>query len=152
MLCAKCCILSERLNTKFYLPSERRLSSSARRASLTRFRENPVAMDVHRRNQHVGPATMQTILSGTYCILGACQLAKSISRSCVISQRFYARTTKQVMAPLPSDRVTPSPPFSITGLDFAGPLTIKRGNARKPVRVKCYVSVFLCVFLQRLCI
>ena len=42
MLRAKCCILSERLNTKFYLPSERRLSSSARRsASLTRFRENP---------------------------------------------------------------------------------------------------------------
>ena len=48
MLRAKCCILSERLNTKFYLPSERRLSSSARRsASLTRFRENPDLDDEH---------------------------------------------------------------------------------------------------------
>ena len=48
------------------------------------------------------------------------------------------------MAPLPPDRVTPSPPFSRTGLDFAGPLIIKRGNPRKPSKVKCYVCVFVC--------
>ena len=51
----------------------------SRRAHLSKL----IAMDVHRCNQHVGPATMQTILSGTYCILGAGQLAKSISRSCM---------------------------------------------------------------------
>ena len=42
-------------------------------------------------------------------------------------------------------RVTP-PPFDVTGLDFAGSvMMIKHGRARKPVHVKSYVSLFVCL-------
>ncbi len=40
----------------------------------------------------------------------------------------------------------PSPPFSRTGTDLAGPLQLKKGHTRKPVMVKGCVClfVFLC--------
>ena len=97
--------------------------------------------NVHQHNHHAGPGTVQTIMSRTYCI--PC-VVKGITRKCVTCRRIYARTATQVMAPLPSGRVTPSQPFSKTGLDFVGPLIIKRGNPRKPSKVKCYVCVFVC--------
>ncbi len=46
---------------------------------------------------------------------------------------------------LPKERVQPSPPFSKTGTDFAGPLTLKKGHTRKPVHVKGYVCIFICL-------
>ena len=39
------------------------------------------------------------------------------------------------MGQLPSYRVTPSPPFEITGLDFAGPFMMNKGHTRKLVIV-----------------
>ena len=47
---------------------------------------------------------------------------------------------------LPAARVTPAPPFSIVGVDFAGPITIRVGKVRKPTKLKTYtrISVFVC--------
>ena len=41
------------------------------------------------------------------------------------------------MADLPTERVTPSKPFSYTGLDFAGPIITIPDN-------KIYIAVFVC--------
>jgi len=49
------------------------------------------------------------------------------------------------MGLLLSSRTTPAPPFNETGLDIAGPFLVKRGHVRKPVLIKCYVCVFICV-------
>ena len=49
----------------------------------------------------------------------------------------------QQMQQLPSSRVKPSPTFSITGMDFAGPFLTNKGHTRKPVIIKvfiCFVS------------
>ncbi len=46
---------------------------------------------------------------------------------------------------LPSIRTTPAPPFSRTGVDFAGPFTLKIGHTCKPTHVKCYAAVFICM-------
>ena len=48
------------------------------------------------------------------------------------------------MGQLPADRVQPAPPFSVVGLDFAGPLWWKRGNPRKPTLVKAYSCLYIC--------
>ena len=45
------------------------------------------------------------------------------------------------MAPLPTERVTPSPPFTHVGIDFLGPLYIK--NAFQEAE-KSYVCLFTC--------
>ncbi len=49
------------------------------------------------------------------------------------------------MGQLPAARVTPSPPFTITGIDYAGPFTLEIGHTRKPVLVKAYLALFVCL-------
>jgi hypothetical protein len=44
-------------------------------------------------------------------------------------------------APLPSDRVLPTNPFAVTGIDFAGPLYVRSSNVVK----KAYIVLFTCV-------
>ena len=44
------------------------------------------------------------------------------------------------MRPLPEERVTPSPPFSDIGIDFAGPLYVKE----RTIVEKTHVCVFTC--------
>ena len=48
------------------------------------------------------------------------------------------------MGQLPASRITPSPPFTICGVDYAGPFLMKKGHRRKPVIVKGYLAVFVC--------
>ena len=38
----------------------------------------------------------------------------------------------------------PSHLFTITGIDYAGPFTMKKGYTRKPVLIKTYLAVFVC--------
>lgn len=49
-------------------------------------------------------------------------MAKSICRKCVPCRKHNSKVCNQPVAPLPTFRVTSSPPFSVTGLDYAGPL------------------------------
>ena len=85
------------------------------------------------------------ILSTTYHILGAKALTKQISKGCVKCQRFYARTTDQLMGQLPPCRATPAPAFTTTGADFAGPFTLRKGHTRRPVWIQGYVCLFVCL-------
>ena len=48
------------------------------------------------------------------------------------------------MGQLPADRVRPAPPFQNIGLDYAGPLIVKRGYTRKPINEKAFVCIFVC--------
>ncbi|KAL0146824.1 hypothetical protein M9458_057763, partial [Cirrhinus mrigala] len=44
------------------------------------------------------------------------------------------------MAPLPRDRITETPPFKVTGVDFAGPLYVKNDR----VLCNAYITLFTC--------
>ena len=66
---------------------------------------------------------MEAILSDDFLIIGLRRLLKSISHSCVTCRRAYQRTQHQMMDHLPTDRTRPEPPYTIVGVDFAGPLT-----------------------------
>ena len=49
---------------------------------------------------------------------------------------------------LPSSRVTPARPISTIGVDFAGPVTYKEGNVRKPTVKKGYNCVYVCFVIK----
>ena len=51
---------------------------------------------------------------------------------------------QQEMGQLPLDRVQPSRPFSITGVDYAGPFSIIKKNQRSIHSLKAYVAIFIC--------
>ncbi len=80
----------------------------------------------------------------TYFITGLRNFLKKLSRECVTCRRLHASSITPKMGLLPSSRTTPAPSFSVTGVDFAGPFLIHRGNPRKPTRVKVYAAVFIC--------
>ncbi len=48
-----------------------------------------------------------------------------------------------MMGQLPKERVTPDAVFNKVGLDYAGPVYLKRGSVRKPTIVKAYICVFV---------
>ena len=62
----------------------------------------------------------------------------------MIFQKAYARVAAQRMGLLPITRVKPSPPFDVIGIDYADPLLIRRGHARKPTLLKSYACLFIC--------
>lgn len=49
------------------------------------------------------------------------------------------------MGQLPAPRITPAPPFHTTGVDYAGPITIKTGYTRSAKTMKCYIALFICL-------
>ena len=60
-------------------------------------------------------------------------------------KKVYARTISQVMGQLFSTRLTPAPPFTYAGADFTGPTTLKKGHTRKPIMIKGYVCILVCL-------
>ena len=72
--------------------------------------------------KHAGVSTLVASLRGTYWILGVRRLCKAVKKCCVSCQRQDARAVSQVAAPLPRQRVTQASPFTVTGLDFCGPM------------------------------
>ena len=98
----------------------------------------------HVSHGHCGPSLILSAVGVQVYIIGARRLARTVYRSCVVCRRATARTQQQIMGQLPSARTTPAPPFTTCGVDYAGPFLLKKGHTRKPVMVKCYMSVFIC--------
>ncbi len=100
--------------------------------------------DLHIQYHHAGPQTLLSIISDSHYIPALRNFLKGLSRRCTTCQRAYSRGTTQQLGLLPASRTTPAPPFSETGLDFAGPFYVRRGHVRRPVLIKSYVCVFVC--------
>lgn len=67
-------------------------------------------------------ATVNEIREKFWIIKGKCTI-KRILRNCVICKKYNARLVQQIMASLPSERVTGNrPPFPFTGVDYFGPI------------------------------
>ena len=97
-------------------------------------------LDVHKQMLHAGPETLLSTLRQRIWITQGRRKVKRIIRKCVICQRQRVGPCGQKMGPLPEERVTPSPPFSDIGIDFAGPLYVKERTIVK----KTYVCLFTC--------
>ena len=54
-----------------------------------------------------------------------------------------------MMGYLPSARITPSRPFSRTGLDYAGPFCVNATKGRGVLITKGYLAVFICLATRR---
>lgn len=100
--------------------------------------------NTHSRTLHGGPQLMLSTLRNSYWILNGKSLVKRYVRSCVTCVRQAPRFLSQLMGNLPSARVTMSRPFSISGIDFAGPVLLKTSCLRKSPITKAYIAVFIC--------
>ncbi|XP_055586460.1 uncharacterized protein LOC129739089 [Uranotaenia lowii] len=99
---------------------------------------------LHEEHLHTGQAGVLAAIRQRYWLLNAKSTVRQVIRSCVQCFRTNPTTPSQLMGNLPEQRVIPSPPFAITGVDYAGPLWIKEGR-RRPTLTKAYVAVFVCM-------
>ena len=79
---------------------------------------------------------MLAIVAERFFISGLRSLACRVIHECIPCQHTDASPCTQQMGVLPADRVRPASPFLNIGLDFAGPIMVKRGYTRKPVYEK----------------
>ncbi len=100
---------------------------------------------LHQDLSHAGPSVMLSVIAETYHIVNVKQFVKGLCRSCVTCQKAQAQTQQQRMGMLPLIRTTPAPPFHHIGLDYAGPVYLRQGSARRPVKVKAYICLFVCM-------
>ena len=93
--------------------------------------------------KHAGMSAMISSLRNQLWILGVRRLAKRVKRECVHCKGQDSSPCQQPMSPLPDLRVIQSFPFSVTGLDHAGPLYCC-GFPRK----KLWVLLFTCEVIR----
>jgi len=71
-------------------------------------------------------------------------LVKTVIHHCLTCYKFKAQATQQLMGELPSPRVQPSRPFLTTGIDYAGPISLRLGTPRSKTITKGYIAIFVC--------
>lgn len=103
-----------------------------------------IVFDAHIRLLHAGPQLLLASIREQFWITSARNLSRKIVRSCVRCVRFSPRFTKPHMGNLPLPRVTPSPPFYHTGVDYSGPFFVKNQTGRGAKTSKAYLCLFVC--------
>ncbi|KAK0136825.1 hypothetical protein N1851_026997 [Merluccius polli] len=69
-------------------------------------------------------------------------MTRKMLKGCITCRRLHAKVTEQKMSDLPKDRVSSDhPPFSHVGVDYFGPILVKRGRGQ----AKRYGVLFTCL-------
>ena len=102
----------------------------------------------HRRTQHQGRhLTLGAVRTAGLWIIGSQNLIRSVINRCVPCRRLRGKPLTQVMADLPVDRVTATPPFTNVGMDIFGPWTIVTRKTRGGTSdSKRWAVLFTCLY------
>ena len=97
----------------------------------------------HQKYLHSGPEHLLSYLRQRFWITGGRNLTKAVYHRC--HRCFKAKPTlvKQAVADLPVSRVLPTRPFSVTGIDYCGPVYLK-SPIRNRSPTKAYIAIFVC--------
>lgn len=97
---------------------------------------------VHQQLGHAGRNYMLSFLRKRYWITNANSACRKIISDCVTCRRLQGKIGEQKMSDLPAERLLPDlPPFTNVGVDYFGPIEIKRGRGT----IKRYGVIFTCM-------
>ena len=101
-----------------------------------------VVRNAHERVMHNGVKDTLTEVRSKFWIVGGRSFVKSVLHNCVICRRFESKPYQNPLPPpLPTFRVSEDPPFSSTGVDFAGPLYIRQTGSTAS---KVWICLYTC--------
>lgn len=103
-----------------------------------------IVKDAHIHALHGGPQLTLNIVRHKYWIIGAKNLIKRAIRQCITCFKHSSTPITQLMGQLPACRVTPGKPFRSSGVDYAGPVTLKMYPGRCQRTCKSYICLFVC--------
>lgn len=97
----------------------------------------------HKILLHAGPQLMLATIRQRYWITGARDLIRHTYHQCIRCFRIKPILVRQTTADLPRSRVIPARPFSISGVDYCGPVLLK-SPVRNRAPIKAYIAIFVC--------
>nr|XP_039257584.1 uncharacterized protein LOC120334188 [Styela clava] len=84
----------------------------------------------HVSTHHSGMGSTWTSLRQRFWIVKGGAMVKSVIRKCMFCRRRSSPVSKQIMADLPKERVTPGErPFTYVGVDYFGHFLVKQGRS-----------------------
>ena len=102
-----------------------------------------ITRQAHEKVLHNGVKDTLTEIRTKYWVVKGRSLVKSIVQRCVLCKKFEGRPHRlPPPPPLPEFRVTEAPPFSSTGVDFAGPLYVKTHGLTRSKKV--WICLYTC--------
>ncbi|XP_045450491.1 uncharacterized protein LOC123659288 [Melitaea cinxia] len=99
----------------------------------------------HIRLLHAGPQLLLAAVREEFWLIGGRNLARSVTRKCIVCARMRGQVIKPIMGTLPSVRVSSSFAFDTCGIDFAGPFLIASKKGRGSNITKCFLALFVCL-------
>jgi len=114
-------------------------------------KDNHVTMllvrDFHESVRHQGRhLTEGAVRAGGFWIIGAKNLISSLIQKCVTCRKLRRDFEHQLMADLPTDRLTPGPPFTSVGVDTFGPWEVVTRKTRGgSAESKRWAILFTCL-------
>ncbi|XP_018404101.1 PREDICTED: uncharacterized protein LOC108780784 [Cyphomyrmex costatus] len=105
-----------------------------------------ILREEHKRLLHCGPEQLLASIRLRYWPLLGRQEARKVTRQCLECFRLKPKPLEAVMADLPKDRLQGTVrPFAISGIDYAGPIQIRKGRRRGRISLtKGYIALFVC--------
>ncbi|XP_068991476.1 uncharacterized protein [Neodiprion pinetum] len=100
--------------------------------------------NAHTRTMHGGTQLTLNYVRRYCWILGGRSPIKRHIHHCVTCVRIRGIRAQQRMGQLPARRVTPSLVFEHTGVDYAGPVSLKFFHGRGTRSYKAWIAVFVC--------
>ncbi|XP_017483674.1 PREDICTED: uncharacterized protein LOC108372479, partial [Rhagoletis zephyria] len=79
---------------------------------------------LHRRHSHAGCQTLLSIVRDKFWVINARSIIRQVVHRCTLCYRNKPQLQEQLMGALPRERVEPSHPFAVTGIDYCGPFLI----------------------------
>ncbi|XP_043288839.1 uncharacterized protein [Venturia canescens] len=129
-----------RLKLSALQPESKHSAILPRDSPLTRL----LISDAHTRTLHGGTQATLAFLRQRYWIIGGRAPVRSFILRCVHCARFRAHRAQQLMGQLPSTRVTPARAFLFTGVDYAGPVSLRSWRGRGHKTYKGWLCIFVC--------
>lgn len=89
-----------------------------------------IASHYHKLTLHSGPRMTLATMRQTFWAIGGKALTNYVCRKCCTCFRHNPVPVSQPVGQLPKTRTTPSRPFTITGVDYCGPVYMKPVHRR----------------------
>ncbi|XP_035920072.1 uncharacterized protein LOC118517729 [Anopheles stephensi] len=102
-----------------------------------------LAVAYHLQLLHAGPQLLLATLRQRFWLIGGRNLVKAVYHRCHVCFKNKPTLVKQSVADLPTSRVSPTRPFSISGVDYCGPFMLK-SPVRNRSPTKAYIAIFVC--------
>lgn len=104
-----------------------------------------IIRDTHLKTMHGGVDLMERRIRELYWIPAVRSRIKKCTRSCTTCIRFRGVATQPIMGQLPETRVNPSATFERTGVDLAGPFSIRASRIKFEKVIKVWLALFICL-------